>query len=363
MQSDRHLTLSQVLTLVRGTWENPTELGEVSSDAIQVQGIGLLVRAGSQEIAFFFSKEFQTELVETRPGILVTGKAFIEPIKNAGLPFWKKTAVVSCDQPYLAMALVSQYFGHIPRVEKGIHPKAEIASDAKISARVNIGAFCVVEDEVEIGEGTVLYPGCFVGRGTKIGSDCEIFSNVSLYEGTQIGNRVRIHAGAVVGSDGFGYAPRMTSGGELVHEKIFHFGSVIVGDDVEIGANTSIDRGTIGNTIIEKGAKIDNQVQVGHNCKIGESAIICGCSGLAGSAEIQKGAYVGGLTGVSNRVVIGAGAKVAAHTLVSKDIVPGGTAVGNPQRSQAEHFRLHAELNRKFGRRAKPNTKQPEKEV
>jgi UDP-3-O-[3-hydroxymyristoyl] glucosamine N-acyltransferase len=150
----------------------------------------------------------------------------------------------------------------------------------------------------------------------------------------------------VIGSDGFGYAPKKQGSQVTGHQKIYHLGRVVVGDDVEMGANCCVDRSTLGETRIEKNSKLDNLVHLGHNSYLGEGAVICGGTCLAGNARVGKYAYVGGLTGIGNHVHVGDGATVGALTMVTKDVQAGGTAVGNPQRDRREHFRAHALLSR-----------------
>jgi UDP-3-O-[3-hydroxymyristoyl] glucosamine N-acyltransferase len=268
--------------------------------------------------------------------------------------------VVACRDPYLAMALVSQRFaelnssvGHVRGASTGeVHASAAVERSARIGARVRVGAQCVVEAGASIGDGTVLYPGCYVGRDARIGADCVLFPRVTIYERVEVGNRVRLHAGVVLGADGFGYAPGPASGlaasgaPTTTHHKIYHFGRVVVGDDVEIGANSTVDRGTIADTVIGAGAKIDNLCHLGHNARLGRGAILCGGTFLAGNASVGDLVYVGGMSGVSNQVHVGDGAKVGAMSLLTKDVPPGETVAGNPQRTYREHFRAHAALNK-----------------
>ena len=221
-----------------------------------------------------------------------------------------------------------------------------MASTAVLGAGVTLGAHCVVEDRAQIGAGSILYPSCYIGKGASLGKNCVLFPGVTLYEWTQLGDRVRIHAGTVLGADGFGYAPRKEGGRVQGHQKIYHLGRVVVGNDVEMGAQCAVDRGTLGETRIESHVKLDNFVHLGHNSRLDEGAIICGGTCLAGNSSVGKYAYVGGLVGVTNHVHIGDRANVCALTLVSKDVQAGEVVGGNPQRSHAEHFRAHALLNK-----------------
>jgi UDP-3-O-[3-hydroxymyristoyl] glucosamine N-acyltransferase len=345
-------SVSEVAAWIGGRVANAALLGDAIS-SIYVERPAVLAKAQSSELAFFFSREYQNELPQTRAGIIITGEDFVKPMGASGLPFWKLSAVVACADPYLAMGIMSEKFAaelssvsHITLSRQGvIHSSAVVHESAEISLGVSIGPQCVVEEGTRIGAGTILYPGCYIGRGVKIGSGCVLFPRVTLYEWVELGDRVRIHAGSVLGSDGFGYAPRRDGKTVIGHQKIYHLGRVIVGDDVEIGALVSVDRGTFGNTVIEKNAKLDNQVHLGHNSHVEEGGILCGGTCLAGRAGVGKYAYVGGLTGIANGVRVGDRASVGALALVTKDVPEGGTAVGNPQRDFREHFRAHAKLN------------------
>lgn len=357
-------SVSEVLAWVGGRLANASALGE-RVESIRVERPVPLGASQASELAFFFSREYEKELPTSRAGILVIGEPFAKPLEAAGLPWWKTTAVVACEDPYLAMALLSERFAarlssvaHLAAPENtGIHPTAIVHETAEIAPSAVIGPHCVVEERARIGEGTVLYPGCYVGPGVKLGSRCVLFPAVTLYEWTEIGDRVRIHSQTTIGSDGFGYAPRREGGKVVGHQKIYHLGRVVVGNDVEIGACCTIDRSTFGETRIGNQAKLDNKVHVGHNCTLLEGAVICGGTALAGGVTIGRFAYIGGLTGITNRVVVGDGASVGAVALVSKDVEPGGTAVGNPQRPYREHFKAHAALNRLIADRKKGKSK------
>ncbi len=357
-------TVEDVLGWLKSLGGRLVNESDVHGVLIQVVRPAELARSTERELAFFFSKNYQADLMTAAAGILVTGEPFIAPLKASGLPLWKRTAVIACADPYLAMALCMEKFApglssavH-PAKSSGskslqeIHPAAIVSPSARLGDGVQIGAYCVIEDHAQIGARTFIYPGSYVGRDAVVGEDCVLFAGAKLYEQTVIGSRVRIHSGAVLGADGFGYAPSPTG-----HRKIFHLGRVVVGDDVEIGANTCVDRGTLGDTRIDRQAKIDDLVMIGHNCWIGEGAIICGKAGLAGRARVGKYAMVGGAAGLCNDVHVGDGAKVAAHCLVSKDVPEGVTVVGNPQREHKEHFRIQAMLNRMAAKRGEPTDK------
>jgi UDP-3-O-[3-hydroxymyristoyl] glucosamine N-acyltransferase len=348
------LTLADILQVTGGRLANEAEL-EVSSQAIRIEQPAVLGRSGPGDVAFFFSREYEREIPAARPGVLITAEPFARGLKASGLPIWKQSAVVVCADPYLAMGILSEKFAHLSGVshlekrrggKPEIHPTAVVDATAEIGESAVIGPHCVVGPKARIGAGTVLYPSCYVGPGARIGSDGALFHRVTVYERCEIGDRARIHAGAVIGADGFGYAQEKKDGKPVRHQKIYHLGRVIIGEDVEIGANTTVDRGTFGDTKIGSRSKLDNQVQVGHNAELAEGVVLCGEVGLGGGTKIGRYALVLGNVGVANGVTVGDYAIVAAHTLVTRDVKPGEAVAGHPQRSLREHMKVHAHLNR-----------------
>lgn len=330
-------------------------------DQIQVNRLSTLTDSQPQELAFFFNRAFENELQTARPGILIIGEPFVQLLRAAQLPFWNDCAVIACPDPYYSMAVLSEKFAEklssvshliqdqalsVESNRVAIHPSAVVSPSANLGFDVEIGPFCVIEAGSTIGAHSILYPGCFIGPHCKIGESTVLFPNVTLYERTEVGNRVRIHAQSVIGADGFGYAPKFSGKKIVGHQKIFHLGKVVIEDDVEIGANSCVDRATFGETRIKKHSKLDNLVQIGHNVFLDEGAIICGGTCLAGNSSVGKYTYVAGVCGIANHVHIGDGAKVGAMTLVSKDVPPGATVVGSPQREYREHFQVHALLNK-----------------
>jgi UDP-3-O-[3-hydroxymyristoyl] glucosamine N-acyltransferase len=354
-------TLSEILSWTQGRVINTPDKGGVDDQLqkkLEISKPAPLGTARDGDIAFFFAKEYQADLMKSRPTILVTGEAFVEALYAhlALLPFWKSAAVVACKDPYLAMAVVSEKLApglstmaHVPPAtgqKSSVHPTAIVDSSAEVGDGVVVGAYVVISARAKIGAGTFFYPHTYVGHGAEIGESSVVFSGVSIYERVRIGKNARIHAGTVIGSDGFGFAPKKNEKGEVVgHQKIYHLGRVVIGDDFECGANVCIDRGTMGDTVVGNHVKLDNDVHLGHNSVIEDGVMICGGTAVAGSAGIGKYSYIGGLTGVT-KVQIGERSSVGAVSIVTKDIPPGGTAVGVPQRNFQDHFKVHAFLNR-----------------
>ena len=269
-----------------------------------------------------------------------TGKILIR-VPNARIAFAKAMALFFPERVYTA----------------GIHPTAVVAASAKVDASAHIGPHCVVGERVKIGAKSVLQAGTVVGDDSQLGNEANLFPNVTLYPHTEIGARVRIHAGTVIGSDGFGY---VQEGG--IHLKVPQIGNVIIEDDVEIGANVTIDRGALGATIIGKGTKIDNLVQVGHNVEIGQGSLLISQVGIAGSTKLGKYVILAGQAGLAGHLKIGDHAIVAAQSGVMTDIPDGGKWLGTPAQPDKqtkrqliavqhlpELLRRVAELERKAG--------------
>jgi UDP-3-O-[3-hydroxymyristoyl] glucosamine N-acyltransferase len=267
----------------------------VGESGILIRQVGSLERATREQITFLSSSKLKAKLAETRASavILAPGNE-----KLTGLPR------IVADNPYAYFARVSQLFNPVV-TQSGIHPSAVIAPSAKLGRNVSLGAGCVVGENVVIGDDSCLYP------------------RVVLYPGCTIGARVVIHAGAVIGADGFGLAPE---NGRWV--KIPQIGGVRIGDDVEIGANTTIDRGALDDTVIEEGVKLDNQVQVGHNVRIGAHSAVAGCVGIAGSARIGRHVTIGGAAMIHGHIEIADHVHVSAGTLISRSLTKPGTYTG-----------------------------------
>lgn len=267
----------------------------VGESGILIRQVGSLERATREQITFLSNSKLKAKLAETRASavILAPGNE-----KLTGLPR------IVADNPYAYFARVSQLFNPVV-TQSGIHPSAVIAPSAKLGRNVSLGAGCVVGENVVIGDDSCLYP------------------RVVLYPGCTIGARVVIHAGAVIGADGFGLAPE---NGRWV--KIPQIGAVRIGDDVEIGANTTIDRGALDDTVIEEGVKLDNQVQVGHNVRIGAHSAVAGCVGIAGSARIGRHVTIGGAAMIHGHIEIADHVHVSAGTLISRSLTKPGTYTG-----------------------------------
>lgn len=261
-------------------------------------------------------------------------KASVVLVSNDFKPEYPISAtLIRVENPYAAFAsLLNFYFSQKP-ARVGISDKAFIASGAKIGKNVYIGEFAVIEKDVIIGDNTKIYPQCFVGNGCKIGSDTILYSGVKIYEDCVIGNSCTIHSGCVIGCDGFGFAPQEN------HEfkKIAQIGNVVLEDYVEIGSNTTIDRATMGSTIIRKGVKLDNLIQIAHNVVIDENTAIAAQSGVAGSTKIGKNCLIGGQVGIVGHLKLGDFIQIAAQSGIMKDTESYETVWGSPATQAREY--------------------------
>lgn len=248
------------------------------------------------------------------------------------------------DAPRTALARATRLLDREPVPPPGVAPGAVVAPDARLGDGVAVAPGAVVGARAELGDGCIVGAGAVVGEGCRLGPGTRLFPRAVLYPGVRIGARSRVHAGAAIGADGFGYAP-----GPAGAEKIHHLGSVVLGDDVEIGANACIDRGTLGDTLVGDGSKIDNLCQIGHNVRIGRHCLIAGHTAIGGSTVIEDGVRIGGGAAISDHVTLHAGARIAGRAGVSKD-VPAGEAWGGtpavPMRAWVRELYLLGRLER-----------------
>ena len=280
-----------------------------------IDGLATLKKGVPGKLCFLSNPTYASQLSDCRASAVILEQKFV-----GNCPVNKLVSA----EPYVSFAKASQLFDNSPAITPGVHPSASVHVSVQLPENCSIGANSTIAAGAKIGSGTVVGPGCVVSENCNLGDQCRLYSNVTLYHGARLGNRVMIHAGAVIGADGFGFA---FDGSQAV--KINQLGTVDIGDDVEIGAGTTIDRGAIDDTIIEQGVKIDNQVQIGHNCHIGAHTIICGCTAIAGSTVIGRYCVLGGASGVVGHIQIADRVRVGAMSLVSKSITePGDYASG-----------------------------------
>lgn len=291
--------------------------GELTGDPdTRVTGVGEPEEATPEQVAFVADPRRAGAVEVSQAGILLLPADVDAPGARA---------VVRVGNPYLAFARVLEALYPMERRPAGAHPSAVVADDAELAEGVSVGANAVVEAGCRIGAGTEVGPGCVLGAGVQVGEDCLLHANVTLYDGVRLGDRVILHGGVVLGADGFGYAMDGRS-----RVKVPQVGTVVVEDDVEIGANACVDRGTFRATRIGRGSKIDNLVQIGHNCAVGSDCALSGLTGLAGSTVLEDGVVAGGNVGTAGHQRIGAGSMLAAKSGIHGDLSPGSVVGGAP---------------------------------
>ena len=297
--------------------------GELVGDpTARIARIAPLDTATADAIAFLANPLYARQLALTAAGCVIVAPPFREQAAARG-------SAIVVDDPYLYFARLSQWWAarDRPRPVAGIHPTAQVDAAAKLGDGVAIGPFVVVEADAEVAAGVVVGAHSFIGRGARIGAGTRLGPKVTVLFETTLGARCIVHPGAVIGADGFGFAPDTSRGGRW--EKIEQLGTVRIGDDVEIGANSCIDRGAVGDTVIGDGVKIDNLVQIGHNVRIGDHTAIAGCVGIAGSAVIGAHCMIGGGAGINGHVAIADRVVISGATQVSRSIAKAGLYSGS----------------------------------
>jgi UDP-3-O-[3-hydroxymyristoyl] glucosamine N-acyltransferase len=296
--------------------------GEVLGDATaKLQGFAPADTARAGDLTFAENEDFFSRAEGSAATAIIADHRFTST----------KKIVIHVANARIAFAKALALFFPEPTLAPGVHPTAVIAADAKIDATAHIGPYCVIGERVRIGARTALQGGNFIGNDCKLGDDVNLFPNVTVYPRTEIGRRVRIHASTVIGSDGFGY---VQDGG--IHRKVPQIGNVVIGDDVEIGAGVMIDRGALGSTIIGKGTKIDNLVQIGHNVETGEDCLLISQVGIAGSTKLGNDVVLAGQVGIAGHLKIGNQVIVSAQAGVMIDIPDGGKWLGSPAQPDKE---------------------------
>lgn len=294
--------------------------------ALVINSIADLKDAEASQISFLSSKQFESYLQSTKAGAVLLKEGTTTPQLEAASERAQPPAIIRVPDPYLAYAKLTQLFVRREPQASGIHPSAVIAESAVIAASARIGPYCVIEEGATVGPDSELQAHVFVGRDTVIGRGCRLYASVTLYHQVVLGDEVTIHSASVIGADGFGFAPS-----EQGWVKIHQLGSVVIGNRVEIGASSTIDRGAIKNTIIADGVIIDDQVHIAHNCELGEGTAVAGCSGIAGSTKVGKRCTLGGGVGVAGHIVIGDDVHFNGGSRVTKSVTtPGHYSSGTP---------------------------------
>lgn len=303
--------------------------GRVLGDAdTKISQIATLAHATSGQIAFLANAKYRKQLDASQASALILSETDADA---STLPR------IVCANPYSYFAKLSAYLNPLPVCVPGIHPSAVIGRNTQISPQAEIGALVMIGDGVSIGAGSVVMAGCVIDAHASIGEHTRLYPRVTIYHHCVVGSRVILHSGAVIGADGFGIA--MEEGRWL---KIPQIGRAVIGDDVEIGANTTIDRGALEDTVIEEGVKMDNQIQIAHNVRVGAHTAIAGCVGIAGSATIGQYCRIGGSAGILGHLQIADHVEIASFTLVGKSISEAGSYAGIYPFSKSDEWRSNA---------------------
>jgi len=294
-------------------------------DDIRINGCNTLELAGDDEISFLANPKYTAQLNTTRAGAVVLAPEYKD----------RHPVCLVTSTPYLDFAKIMRLFATKATESPGISEHAYIHPEAHVEENSTIYPFVYVGPRAVIRSGSVIHSGTTLERDCLIGHDCRLYANVTLMEGTQLGDRVTLHSGVVLGSDGFGFAQ-----GETGPEKVPQMGRVMVESDVEIGANSTVDRGTLGETRVGQGSKIDNQVQLGHNVTLGRNVIVVAQVGIAGSTSVGDNVILAGQVGVGGHLTIGSGSRVGAKTGVHRNVKPGSELSGHPAMEHRQFLRF-----------------------
>lgn len=320
----KSVTLAELAKIVAGVVRgDPT---------MRIRGVGGVDDAGPDELTWIAHEKYAARVRSCKAGAVLVDRHFGETPMPA----------ILCDDPAFAMTKVLAVFAPpVPRPASGVHPTAVVASTAQIGQNVCIGPHVVIGEEAQIGDRCVLHANVYVGDGTRIGSDSELWPGTVIRERCTLGKRVIVHPNATIGADGFGYHYR-----EGVHHKIPQIGTVEIGDDVEIGSGSTIDRAKFGATRIAAGCKIDNLVQIAHNVELGMGCVIVAQCGIAGSTKLGRFVVLGGKVGVRDHVTLGDGVKAVACTCISKDFPPNTVVNGIPAVEHQQNMREQVHVRR-----------------
>jgi UDP-3-O-[3-hydroxymyristoyl] glucosamine N-acyltransferase len=303
----------------------------VGNGSYPICGLNTLLNAGAKDASFLSNSAYQPHLTVTQAGCVILHE------NDQALFFGNKLIT---NNPYYTFALISQLFFQSPKIEGRIHPSVVFGPSCDIANDTDIDANVVIGSHVKIGSGVRVGAGCYIGDNTIIGENSLLFPSVSIYGNTTLGKNVTVHSQVVIGSDGFGFASKQDGKGSW--QKVYQLGGVTIGDDVEIGAGTTIDRGALDQTFIANGVKLDNQIQIAHNVRIGENTAIAACSAVAGSAVIGKRCTIAGGVGIVGHITITDDVHVTAMSMVTKSIAKSGSYSSGTPLNKTTKWRKNA---------------------
>ena len=291
----------------------------IGNPNVEVSKLSKIEEGEKGSLTFLSNPKYNPYLYTTKASIAIVNKSF-QPEKDI------ETTLIKVDDAYTAFSKVLEFYNQVKNNKTGREQPHFISSTALIGSNEYIGAFAYIGENVTIGENVKIYPNVYIGDNTNIGNNCTLFSGVKIYSETEIGNNCVLHSGVIIGSDGFGFAPNKDG----VYNKVPQTGNVIIEDHVDIGSATTIDRATLGATIIRKGVKLDNQIQIAHNVEIGKNTVIAAQCGIAGSSKVGENCMIGGQVGISGHITIGDNVKIGAQSGVTKNIKSDSTLMGTP---------------------------------
>ncbi len=291
----------------------------VGNPEAEVSKLSKIEEGESGSLTFLSNPKYNSYLYTTEASIAIVNKSF-EPEKEIS------TTLIKVEDAYKAFSKLLEFYNEVKNNKEGRENPHSIANSAKIGAKEYIGAYSYIGENVSIGENVKIYPNSYIGDNVTIGDNCTLFAGVKVYSETQIGNNCKIHSGCVIGSDGFGFVP--DENGE--YKAVPQIGNVIIEDNVDIGSNSTIDRATLGSTIIRKGVKLDNQIQIAHNVEIGKHTVIASQTGVAGSTKIGEYCMIGGQVGIVGHITIGNKVRIQAQSGIGKSLKDGDVVQGTP---------------------------------
>ncbi|WP_057830929.1 UDP-3-O-(3-hydroxymyristoyl)glucosamine N-acyltransferase [Colwellia sp. TT2012] len=328
-------TLAEIAIKLEAKLIIPAQLDESKVALTQISSLATLTNAATGQVAFLANNKYQPQLNSTKASAVILAPDAVESCP---------VSVLVMDNPYMGYAILANLLDNTPKVALGIHASAVIADNVAIGNNVSVGANTVIESGVKLADNVSIGAGCFIGEGVNIGEASTLWANITIYHQVQIGHHCLIQANTVIGSDGFGYAPVK---GPYKWHKIPQLGSVIIGNHVEIGASTTIDRGALDNTEIRDGVILDNQIQIAHNVIVGENTAMAACSVIAGSTVMGKNCTIAGLVGVNGHINIADNCVFTGMAMVTKDISQAGVySSGMPAVPNKEWNKTNARVKR-----------------
>ena len=306
--------------------------GTIEGDAeVCVDRLAKIEEGTPGSVSFLANPKYTHYIYSTKASVVIVANDF-RPCEKVS------ATLVRVENPYTAFTTLLEFYDkYLRSLKTGTEQPSFQAEDAVLGENLYLGAFSYVGSKAEIGDDVKIYPQAYIGENVKIGRGTVVYAGVKIYPGTVIGENCTLHAGAVIGSDGFGFAPQMDG----TYKKIPQTGIVVIEDNVEIGANTTIDRATMGSTVIRKGTKLDNLIQVAHNVEIGENTVVAAQAGIAGSTKIGEGCSIGGQVGLSGHIRIGKHSRIAAQAGVISDVKEGSTLIGAPAFDHKDYMKSY----------------------